>query len=73
MQNNDVLSQELLEDPLLTYREVEEISNGVIKASTFRNWRATGKYLDTLPPIKIGSRVYTRLSSVKRALSEGIN
>jgi len=71
MQNNEVLS-ELADDPLLSDREIEVISNGLIKARTLRNWRSAGKYLDKLPTIKIGGRVYTRKSMVKKLLAEGI-
>jgi len=72
MQNTEVLS-ELAEDPLLSDREIEELSNGLVKASTLRNWRSAGKYLDKLPSIKIGSRVYTRKSMVEKLLAEGVD
>lgn len=72
--NKDVVtSNELEDDPLLSDRQIQEFSRGLIKASTLRNWRSAGKYLDKLPSIKIGNRVYTRLSNVKKVLAEGVD
>ena len=60
------------EDPLLTEVQVEESSNGVLKAVSLRNWRSQGKHREQLPFVKIGSRVFYRKSVIEKALAEGV-
>ena len=61
-----------VDDPLLTEAQVEQSSNGVLKAVSLRNWRSQGKHLENLPFVKIGSRVFYRKSVIEKALAEGV-
>ena len=60
------------DDPLLTEVQIENSSNGVLKAVSLRNWRSQGKHLEQLPFVKIGSRVFYRKSVIEKALAEGV-
>ena len=73
-QTRDAISHQLstAEDPLLTEVQIEESSNGVLKAVSLRNWRSQGKHRKQLPFVKIGSRVFYRKSVIEKALAEGV-
>ena len=60
-------------NPLLTEKEIEEQTEGKVKAVTLRNWRSQGKYREELPYIKLGSRVYYRRSVLEAFLSAEVS
>ena len=55
---------------LLPADEVAQRLN--ISEQTLSNWRATGRYADQLPHVKIGGAVRYRADVVERACQEGI-
>jgi hypothetical protein len=61
-----------INDPLLTEKQIEEQTGGVIKAVSLRNWRSQGKHLDALPFVKVGSRIYYRASVVEKFLTPAV-
>lgn len=55
---------------LLTAGQVAQRLN--ISEQTLANWRATGRYADALPHVKIGGTVRYRADVVERARQEGV-
>ena len=43
-----------------------------VAAQTLANWRATGRYAEQLPHVKLGGAVRYRSEDVERARQEGI-
>lgn len=54
--------------PLYTEREVEELTNGLLRANTLRSWRSLGKGPAF---IKVGNRVQYREADVIEFLEAG--
>lgn len=58
-------------DPLLSGKEVEQLSGGVLPESTTRYWRCVDRHTKELPWIKIGKKVFYRQSAVEKFLRGG--
>lgn len=69
MSSRKITALSTAHDPLLTEQQIEELTGGVLKAVTMRNWRSQRKNLDTLPYVRIGSRIFYRVSVVERFIS----
>ena len=53
---------------LLTGKQVEEYTNGVLSDDMLRNWRCNGTHRNELPHVKVSRRVYYKPSVVDKFL-----